>query len=116
LPNPLAATDDKTGATPDDATRKTENVEPPIAANSPVEADTPIALSFLGTSWVEVRDGTGVLVLSTTGVAGATQSVGGRAPFEVVLGNAAVVNVSWQGKPFDTAPFIKQNVAKFTLR
>ena len=115
LPNPLAATDDKAGATPDDATQKTE-AESNIVATSPVEPDTPVALSFQGTSWVEVRDGTGVLVLSTTGSAGTSQSVGGRAPFEVILGNAAAVTVSWQGKPFDTTPYTRQNVAKFTLR
>ena len=75
-----------------------------------------MALAFRGTSWVEVRDATGVLVVQVTGNAGGTQAVNGRAPFDVILGNAAVVNVTWQGRPFDTTPYTRQNVAKFTLR
>ncbi len=113
LPNPLAAGDDKANA----ATRKPDGVEPPAGMAPTVDiADTPIALSFLGSSWVEVRDGTGVLILSITGNPGATQSVGGKPPFEVILGNAMAVNVSWQGKAFDTTPFTRQNVARFTLK
>ena len=83
---------------------------------APDGADAPFTLAFQGTSWVEVRDATGVLILSVTGNAGNTQAVSGRPPFEVVLGNAAAVTVNWQGKAFDTAPFTRQNVAKFTLK
>ena len=117
LSNPLAAGDDKSGVAANAALRKPDGVEPPAGMAPPVDlADTPIALSFQGTSWVEVRDGTGVLILSVTGNSGATQSIGGRPPFEVVLGNAAAVNVSWQGKAFDTTPFTRLNVARFTLK
>ena len=85
--------------------------------SSPIDArDAPIALAFQGTSWVEVRDGAGVLILSVTGNAGDRSRPGGRPPFDVVLGNAAAVTVSWQGKAFDTSPFNRQNVARFTLK
>ena len=117
LSNPLAGTGEKSGTAPDTATRKPDTGAPLVAAAPlPLATDGPIALSFKGTSWVEVRDGTGVLILSVTGNAGGVQEVSGRAPFDVVLGNAAAVAVSWQGKPFDTAPFTRQNVAKFTLK
>ena len=117
LPNPLAGTGDKPFAPPENAVTGNAPTEPPIAAStSPDATVAPIVLTFNGTSWVEVRDGTGTLVVSVTGNSGGTQEVNGRAPFEVILGNAAAVNVSWQGKTFDTAPFTRQNVAKFTLR
>ena len=117
LPNPLAAPDDKAGAGPDTATPRADAFEPlGAAAPSPDPVNAPIMLSFEGTSWVEVRDGTGTLILSVTGNAGGTQAVNGRAPFDVVLGNAAAVSVTWLGKAFDTAPFTRQNVAKFTLK
>jgi cytoskeleton protein RodZ len=116
LPNPLVGTDDKAAAVPDSAGGRSAN-EPAVAAVPAADAaDVPIVLTFLGTSWVEVRDGTGTLIVSVTGNAGGTQAVSGRAPFDVVLGNAAAVNVSWLGKAFDTAPFTRQNVAKFTLK
>jgi cytoskeleton protein RodZ len=115
LPNPLATLDNTAGAARDNAAGKMESGE--AAATTPPEsASAPMALAFRGKSWVEVRDATGVLVVQVTGSAGATQAVSGRAPFDVILGNAAVVNVTWQGKPFDTTPYTHQNVARFTLR
>lgn len=118
LPNPLAAAEPKADAAPDAAVPPTTDTAPPAAtlAIAAEAADAPIALSFQGTSWVEVRDGSGALVVQTTGSAGATQAVNGRAPFDVILGNARAVTVSWHGKAFDTAPYTKQNVARFTLR
>ena len=71
---------------------------------------------FRGTSWIEVKDAKGAVVLSTIGYPGATHAVGGAAPLEVVLGNAEAVTVTWRGAPFDTTPFVKQNVAKFTVK
>ena len=37
-------------------------------------------------------------------------------PLDVVLGNAEAVNVTMRGAPFDTTPFVKQNVAKFQIK
>ena len=117
LPNPLAGTGDKANAATENAGTSVATAEPPVTVSTSPEATAaPIVLTFVGTSWVEVRDGTGTLVVSVTGNAGGAQEVNGRAPFEVILGNAAAVNVSWLGKSFDTAPFTRQNVAKFTLR
>jgi cytoskeleton protein RodZ len=116
LPNPLAGADDKAAASPGNAVGKNEDVATVPGAPAPDAADAPIVLAFHGTSWVEVRDATGALILSVTGNAGGQQAVNGRAPFDVVLGNAAAVDVSWLGKSFDTAPFTRQNVAKFTLK
>ena len=115
LSNPLAGADDKASAVTDNA-GKNEDAAAAPAAPAPDVANAPIVLSFHGTSWVEVRDATGALVLSVTDNAGGTQTVIGRPPFDVVLGNAGAVDVSWLGKSFDTASFTRQNVAKFTLK
>ena len=87
-----------------------------VVAPAAVAGDAPLALAFRGTSWVEVKDGKGTIVLSTIGYPGATHAVGGALPLEVVLGNAEAVTVTWRGAPFDAAPFTKQNVAKFTVK
>jgi cytoskeleton protein RodZ len=116
LQNPLAGAD-QTAASPDNSVGKNEDA--PAVSTLPPAADVtnaPIVFTFRGKSWVEVRDATGALILSVTDNAGGTQAVTGRAPFDVVLGNAAAVDVSWLGKSFDTAPFTRQNVAKFTLK
>ncbi len=118
LPNPLAAAEPKGDAAPEAAAPPATDTAPPAATTAIAAdaADAPISLSFKGTSWVEVRDASGALVVQTTGNAGATETVNGRAPFDVILGNAPAVTVSWHGKAFDTAPYTKQNVARFTLR
>ena len=73
-------------------------------------------LVFRATSWVEVKDAKGTIVLSTMGYPGASHAVGGALPLEVVLGNAEAVQVSWRGAAFDSTPHTRQNVAKFTLK
>jgi cytoskeleton protein RodZ len=115
LPNPLAAADNAADARRDNAVGRTESNEPAASVASE-SAGAPMALAFRSRSWVEVRDATGTLVVQVTGNAGSTQAVNGRAPFDVILGNAAAVDVTWQGRPFDTTPYTRQNVARFTLR
>jgi cytoskeleton protein RodZ len=116
LPNPLAS-DDKAGSAPDHAMPGPDTGSAPVAGALPTDAaSAPLVLTFQGTSWAEVRDATGTPVLSVTGNAGEVHAVGGRPPFDVVLGSAAAVGVTWLGKAYDTTPFTKQNVAKFTLR
>lgn len=119
LPNPLAPPVDKPESAPVSPTEKLDAggpsspVMPPTASGA---FEGTVALSFLGTSWVEVRDATGAIVLSATGYAGGNQTASGRLPLEVVLGNANAVSVTFQGRAFDIEPFTKQNVAKFTLK
>jgi cytoskeleton protein RodZ len=93
-------------------------VSSPVPANAlaALTGDTPLVLMFRGTSWVEVKDAKGAIVLSTIGYPGATHAVGGQPPFDVVLGNAEAVVVTWHGAAFDVVPFVKQNVAKFTVK
>ena len=82
----------------------------------PAASDATIVFVFRGTSWVEVKDARGSVVLSTMGYPGATHAVGGALPLEVVLGNAEAVTVAVRGTPFDMSAYVKQNVAKFTVR
>ena len=109
--HPPAAPDETSAAAAASASPATEVVVP-----AAVGGDAPLALAFRGTSWVEVKDGKGTIVLSTIGYPGATHAVGGALPLEVVLGNAEAVTVTWRGAPFDAAPFTRQNVAKFTVK
>ena len=87
-----------------------------VAAPAAPAGDMPLTFVFRGTSWIEVKDGKGAVVLSTIGYPGATHTVGGTAPFDVVLGNAEAVTVAWRGTPFDSTPYVKQNVAKFSIK
>jgi cytoskeleton protein RodZ len=99
------------------APQETVQAEPPtIAAPVAPGAETPLVFVFRGTSWIEVKDAKGTIVLSTMGYPGATHAVGGNFPLDVVLGNAEAVIVSVHGVPYDTTPYVKQNVAKFQIK
>jgi cytoskeleton protein RodZ len=84
------------------------------AAVAPSSA--PLILVFRGSSWVEIKDSKGAVLLSTMGFPGATHAVGGAPPFDVVIGNAEAVTVTVRGEAFDVGPHIRQNVAKFTVK
>ena len=103
LPNPLAGGT----ATATDAGNAARAAAPPARGQ--------LTLAFRGTSWLEVRDRTGTVVLSMTGAAGTTHDVAVSPPGELVLGNAAAVDATWRGKSVDLASYTKQNVARVRL-
>ena len=75
-----------------------------------------LSLQFNGSSWTEVKDGGGRVLLSGLVQAGATQALDGTPPFEVFLGNAPAVKISYKGQSVDFAPFLRgDNTARITL-
>lgn len=98
-------------------------VSMPAPASSPVPrsapeaaASSPIRLSFGAASWVEVSDSSGKIVFSKLSPAGSVQSVSGKAPFSLTIGNAQHVRLFYQDKPVDLVPYIKAEVAHLTLK
>jgi len=97
-----------------------KQVQVPAAARS---ADEPaaagqgrIVLQFDGESWVEIRSGTGKLLVAQLHASGTERVVSGVPPFEVVIGNAQQVRLSYNDKPVDLLPLVKVEVARFTLK
>ncbi|NSL54003.1 RodZ domain-containing protein [Uliginosibacterium aquaticum] len=87
------------------------------AASGPAVGGLPrMTLSFEGDSWVEVRDASGQIVFSRLNQAGGLQEVQGQAPFDLVIGNAGKVKLSWKGRPVDLAPLIRGDVARVKLQ
>lgn len=79
-------------------------------------AGAPLVLKFNGASWVEVRDASGRVILKATEAAGATRSVDGNPPFQVTLGDAPKVAVTFRGQPLDLGPYTRGDVARVTLK
>ncbi len=67
-------------------------------------------------SWVEVRDARGQLLLSRTVQPGESVGLDGSLPMRLVIGNAAVTQLGFRGKPVDLAPSTRDNVARVELR
>lgn len=97
-------------------------VSTPVAAESTPAQESPalsadmrrLSFEFSGQSWIEVKDASGLVILTGIYTSG-TQSAAGRAPFEIVIGNAAVVAVRDNGRVVDMKPHTRAEVARLTL-
>jgi len=91
---------------------------PAAAARAPAaRADARrIVLQFDEESWVEVRDATGRTLLAQLMTGGSKRVIDGKPPFALVIGNAQHVRVIYEDQPFDLKPYIRVEVARFTLK
>jgi cytoskeleton protein RodZ len=78
--------------------------------------DNQLVVTFKGTSWVQVRDRNGNVVLAQNGQPGTVQAVSGAPPLDIVIGNAAQVAVTFRGQPVDLAPHVRGDVARLSVR
>ena len=112
LSTPTAESADANAANATSATaRAAETAPPPVAA-----AEAPLVLTFKGTSWAEVKDAKGRVVLQMTGGAGMTQTVTALPPLELSLGNAREVGVTFRGHSLDLSSYTRGNVARVSLQ
>jgi len=93
--------------------------EVPAAAKGEVEetaaAAPEILMSFDGPCWVDVRDSQRKYKLFGEMKKGDRQTLEGEPPYSVILGNAAAVRITIDGKAFDLSSVTRGNVARFTL-
>jgi cytoskeleton protein RodZ len=136
LPNPLAVDSQPApvsasptppipaaSSPPQSASDAAATAAPPVsiapAAAEPVapvvEAPAPLQLVYTGPSWTEIRDRDGQLLIARLVPAGSEQAIRGAAPFDIVIGNAAAVTLTYRGKPVDLARYARQNVARLRL-
>jgi cytoskeleton protein RodZ len=124
-PATVAAPADEATAAPAPATDAAASPPPVAEASAPATTEAPavvpagngqLSFRFGADSWVEVRDASGTILHSGTNRAGSTRSVQGKAPFTLVVGNAANVTLEQDGKPVDLAAHVRGSVARLTLR
>ena len=70
---------------------------------------------FADDAWVEVKDASGRILHKQLNVAGSSVDVSGHPPFDLVVGNAAQVRMTYNGRPLDLKPYIDVTVARFSL-
>jgi cytoskeleton protein RodZ len=80
-----------------------------------VAGDVTLVLTYRDSSWTEVKDAGGRMLVSQMLAAGQVRSVSGTPPFELTIGNAAGVSLAVRGKAVDLAPHTRQNVARLVL-
>jgi cytoskeleton protein RodZ len=89
---------------------------PAEAARAPNPGEGHIHLAFRGAAWVEITDARGKVVVSRTHAGGSTAEAYGKPPFNVVVGNAPEVRLTYNGRAVDLEPHTRVAVARFTLQ
>ena len=75
-----------------------------------------LGFTFNGESWVEVTDAAGKIILSRRFKSGEAEEVVGRPPLAVVVGNAQVTRMAFNGREFDLVPHTRVSVARVNLK
>jgi cytoskeleton protein RodZ len=75
-----------------------------------------LVLRFEEAAWAEVTDSAGRQLVSSLNPAGSERVVRGRPPYNIVIGNAQHVKVSYNDREIDLQPHVKVEVARFTLK
>ena len=95
----------------------TEVAEPTVAPNVMTSGAPPtLILRFNGSSWAEVTDRNGKILFSQLSATGAEHALDGELPLNVVIGDANVAAVEVRGAVFNLQPFMRNNVARFTVK
>ena len=87
----------------------------PVQNTRPVAGARTVRLRFKGSSWVEIKDRSGKVLLSKLNEPGSEAEVSGRPPFSVVVGNAPDVTMLYDEREFPLEPHTRVAVARFTL-
>jgi cytoskeleton protein RodZ len=106
-------------AAPRDQGTAADEPHPLVASLAPLPARPAAApalsLHMAGDSWVEVTARDGRLLEQSLLRAGGQRSYAADEVGKVVLGNAAAVDVRSHGQHADLAPYLRANVARFTV-
>jgi cytoskeleton protein RodZ len=74
-----------------------------------------LIFAFQEKSWVEVSDATHRIIFSAENAPGTKQVVSGKPPFQIVIGNAAKVELRYDDRQIDLKPYTRAEVARLTL-
>ncbi len=74
-----------------------------------------LELTFVGTSWVDIRDQDGEKLIYKSFPPGESVKVMTKLPINVFIGNADAVNMSYQGQTIDLQAHKEEVYAKFAL-
>lgn len=93
----------------------------PAASAAAAAASAPAATGIVtfrtrGSSWVQVTDAKGVTVLRKLMEPGESAGASGALPLTVTVGSAEATEVQVRGKPFNLAPLVRDNVARFEVK
>jgi cytoskeleton protein RodZ len=96
---------------------KTIAAAPIVTAEKPKVASGPhrLVVRTDGEAWIEIKDSSDRMLVSSLNPAGSERVVRGRPPYQLVIGNASNVRITYDDKLIDLAPHTRQDVARLTV-
>lgn len=89
--------------------------DPAAVAQRPAAQADSLVLRFERESWVEVRDGTGRVLLIGTQPAQSLREISGQKPYSMTIGNAPFVRVEAGGRNVDLGAVTQKGVARVRI-
>ena len=87
----------------------------PVASVAPPPGIDSLNFSFIGKSWISVRDATGQELVYGLKNAGQAVTVTGQAPFSINIGNVHVTSLSRNGRSVNLKQYARGEIASFRL-
>ncbi len=88
---------------------------PAISAEPQSKPGANLSFVFHERSWVEVSDASRQKLHSAQNPAGSRLTLSGLPPFDIVIGNASKVSLTYGGREIDLAPYTRAEVARLIL-
>jgi cytoskeleton protein RodZ len=112
----VSTPEDETLATiPTDIVDPVEDIEPEVIPVAPGGSDG-LRLDFRGESWLEVYDGSGFrMAYGLFNPASSGMNLQGQAPFQVILGDARVVDITVDGEKIAVQSYMRSNYTAVML-
>jgi cytoskeleton protein RodZ len=85
--------------------------KPKVASSGPNR----LVVRTEGEAWIEIKDSADRMLVSSLNPAGSERVVRGRPPYQLVIGNASNVRITYDDKLIDLAPHTRQDVARLTV-
>lgn len=92
-----------------------DGVMPPVTVASADGAAPALRFAFADRSWVEVTDANRQLLHSGENPGGSQLVLNGKPPFDIVIGNAGRVTLTYGERVIDLAPHMRAEVARLTV-
>ena len=122
-PAPVAVVSDVTPVAPQVAASQPAVVqavvhvsEPAVVASAAPAMPQQLVFRAKASSWVEVRDAKGVMLMRRNLAEGEVTGIAGALPLSVVVGRADATEVEVKGEPFSLAGIARNNVARFEVK
>lgn len=91
------------------------NVPAQHAESTSIAGEVTLSFDFHGHSWLEVTDASKKVLHTGQNPAGSQLTLNGRPPFDIMVGNASRVQLTYGDRVVDLAPHTRADVARFRL-